>query len=56
MEVQIMSTAEIISKVTGKGKVTIPKKFREKFDINSGDRIKFEIKEIEGETYLTLSK
>ena len=51
-----MSTAEIISKVTSKGKVTIPKKIREKFDINSGDRINFEIREIEGKTYLTLIK
>lgn len=42
--------------VTSKGQVTIPKKFRDTLDIEPGDKIKFELKTIEGETCLTISK
>lgn len=42
--------------VTSKGQVTIPKKFRDVLDINAGDKIKFELKNIDGETRLTISK
>jgi len=42
--------------VTKKGQVTIPKKFRDLLDINAGDKIKFELKNIDGENHLTLSK
>ena len=38
------------------GRVTIPKKFRDLFDIKERTRIIFELKPIDGETYLTLSK
>ena len=42
--------------VTQKGQVTIPKKFRDVLDIDAGDKIKFELKDIDGETCLTISK
>jgi AbrB family looped-hinge helix DNA binding protein len=42
--------------ITSKGQVTIPKKFRDILDIDAGDKIKFELKNIEGETRLTISK
>ena len=42
--------------VTSKGQVTIPKKIRDILDIDPGDKIKFEIKDINGDTYVTISK
>ena len=42
--------------VTSKGQVTIPKKFRDTLDIEPGDKIKFELKTIDGEPCLTISK
>ena len=42
--------------VTSKGQVTIPKKFRDTLDIEPGDKIKFELKEIDGKDCLTISK
>ena len=45
-----------VRNVTTKGQVTIPKKFREILDIDAGDKIKFELKNIDGENYLTMSK
>ena len=38
------------------GQVTIPKKFRDMLDIKKRTSIIFELKTIDGETYLTLSK
>ena len=51
-----MSAAAETRNVTSKGQVTIPKKFRKKLNIKPGDKVKFELKEIEGELCLTLSK
>lgn len=42
--------------VTSKGQVTIPKKFRDILDIDAGDKIKFELKNIDGESCLIISK
>ncbi|MFW6282065.1 MAG: AbrB/MazE/SpoVT family DNA-binding domain-containing protein [bacterium] len=42
--------------VTSKGQVTIPKKIRDILDIDPGDKIKFEIKNIDGDTLVTISK
>ena len=42
--------------VTSKGQVTIPKKIRDILDIDPGDKIKFEIKDINGDTHVTISK
>ena len=51
-----MSVAAETRSVTSKGQVTIPKKFRKRLNINPSDKVKFELKEIEGELCLTLSK
>ena len=51
-----MSSAAETRNVTSKGQVTIPKKFRKRLNINPSDKVKFELKEIEGELCLTLSK
>ena len=45
-----------VRNVTSKGQVTIPKNFREILDIEAGDKIKFELKNIDGENYLTMRK
>jgi len=42
--------------VTSKGQVTIPKKIRNILDIDPGDKIKFEIKNVDGDTLVTISK
>jgi len=42
--------------VTSKGQVTIPKKFRDILDIDPGDKVKFELKDIDGAPCLTISK
>jgi len=42
--------------VTSKGQVTIPKKIRDLLDIDPGDKIKFEIKDINGDTHVTIRK
>ena len=42
--------------VTSKGQVTIPKKIRDLLNIDPGDKIKFEIKNIDGDTLVTISK
>ena len=51
-----MDVAAETRNVTSKGQVTIPKKFRDRLDIESGDKVRFEMKEIEGELCLTISK
>ena len=51
-----MGAAAETRNVTSKGQVTIPKKFRDRLDIKSGDKVKFEVIEIDGELCLTLSK
>ena len=51
-----MGAADETRSVTSKGQVTIPKKFRERLDIKPSDKVKFELKEIEEELCLTISK
>ena len=51
-----MGAAAETRNVTSKGQVTIPKKFRQELDINPGDKVTFELKEIEGEVCLAISK
>ena len=42
--------------VTKKGQVTIPKKFRDILEIDPGDKVKFELEDIDGDTRLTITK
>ena len=42
--------------VTKKGQVTIPKKFRDILEIDPGDKVKFELEDIDGDIRLTITK
>ena len=42
--------------VTKKGQVTIPKKFRDRLEIDPGDKVKFELEDIDGDIRLTITK
>ena len=53
---KLMDKMPEVRSVGSDGRVTIPKKFRDMLDIKARNSIMFEIKTIDGETYLTLSK